>query len=376
MRRDYTEHDDEELRRDEVVRRFVQATDPLHARAIRPPRLSIEEMGREVQRRHAARWRRRRLLRWAAPAVGGLATLALLSGGYGYLSDLGRWPATGQRAAGQQAGTDPTFGPEGRTGPGGTPAPLARPSASGPTTTGVSAYEELSALADRVAGLREPARTGRYTYVWLQSWSTDTTGGAGGATAAFDEKLWRAPDGSGRRTTVTLPVEAPPTGSTPGGGATTVETYRPGGLAVVVERPSADPDTLAGQLNRHTPFTNGPHAPLRAVADMYRYHSLAPDQRAAALRVLATSAGLVSAGPTRDRAGRGGLAVTVGSDGGDTRDVAIFDPVNGTLLSYERVSQLAPPRTANRRSVLVSSVLYLAHDRSDELPSGGADGLS
>jgi hypothetical protein len=82
--------------------------------------------------------------------------------------------------------------------------------------------------------------------------------------------------------------------------------------------------------------------------------------------VLADTDGLTDRGEVTDRAGRRGVAFSVDSDAGATRDIVVFDPATGQLLSYERVVLVSPPRTAVRAPAVVTYVLYLARDRTDQ----------
>jgi hypothetical protein len=146
----------------------------------------------------------------------------------------------------------------------------------------------------------------------------------------------------------------------------TVLVYPPGQFPVVIEELSTDPIILAAQLSDHQPFSNGPQASLQAVVDMYKYHHLTPAQHATALRVLADTDTLQDRGVATDPAGRTGIAITVDSDAGATRDIAIFDPDTGDLLSYERIALLSPARSTLRPPAVITYVIYLAHSRTDQ----------
>jgi hypothetical protein len=106
---------------------------------------------------------------------------------------------------------------------------------------------------------------------------------------------------------------------------------------------------------------------LRSVIDLYKEHALDPAQRAAAIRVLADTSGLVYRGLVLDRKGRPGIAVSVDSDGGNLREVAVFDEATGQLLSYEQVTLLKEPGPGVRPPAVIAFVLYLAAGYTDSL---------
>jgi hypothetical protein len=146
---------------------------------------------------------------------------------------------------------------------------------------------------------------------------------------------------------------------------TTITTYEPGKVPVVVDAPSAHAPLLAFQLADLHPLGEGPRGMLRAVADLCRTHHLDRAQRAAALQVLADTDGVDYRGMVVDRSGRRGVAVSVDSDGGATRDVAVFDPGAGRLLSYERVELVGAATSPSRSPALVAYVLYLNSGRAE-----------
>ncbi|MFI6762535.1 CU044_5270 family protein [Micromonospora sp. NPDC050417] len=349
------EERDEQTER--LLRRLVEANDPVRGRQVAPPRRSAAELRQLVdQRRAAGRWRftarpgvRTRLaLPVVVVAVGALALVNVLPGGSGR-------PASTRVA---MAAVPALLGVQfpGEASP------------AGPW---------LRELAERTALLDEPPGVGRYTYLHVQSWSLETTATdpeVANAVVARDERLWWAADRSGREEITVLPpqprdgeranwLDGPPADSP----ERRHIDYLPGELAVVVETPVTDPAGLAEQLSAHEPFSNGPQAVTRAVASMYRYHEMPPALRAAVLHVLSDTKGLVYRGRVVDRAGRSGVAVSVDSAAGATRDLAVLDPETGALLSYEQLALISPPRSAVRAPAVISYVLYLAHQRTDQL---------
>ncbi|MEV4625408.1 CU044_5270 family protein [Micromonospora sp. NPDC049523] len=351
------EHHDEQTER--LVRRLVEANDPMRGKQIGPPRRSAAELRRLVdQRRVDGRWRatsrpgvRLRLLAPAAAVALGVTALVLVN----------------VLPAGVGDGGEPT-----------TVAMAVAPAALGLQFPGQAepAGPWLRELAERTAGLHETAGTGRYTYQHSQTWSLENTAGGpdeANAVVARDERLWWAADRSGREEITALPPQAGNAdaaqwldGPPPGSDRSRTD-YRAGEMALVVDDPATDPVVLSRQLSAHEPFSNGPQAVIRAVADLYRFHEMSPALRAAVLHVLTETNGLVYRGRVVDRAGRTGVAVSVDSEAGATRDLAVLDPDTGTLLSYEQVALISPPRSAVRAPAVISYVLYLAHQRTDQL---------
>jgi hypothetical protein len=215
----------------------------------------------------------------------------------------------------------------------------------------VAARPQLVALVARTRACADRAAPGRYTYIHTRTWSRTETH------PVRDEQLWWASDRSGRQVVADATVPAASSGAPAFGN---VGEYRAGELRVVVDTPSADPPILAAQLNDYQKFSTGPQAPLRAVVDLYRYHALDAAHRAAAIRVLADTTGLEYRGKVTDPDGRVGIAFTVDSDRGTTRDVAVFEAATGRLLSYER--DTLRPGTA-----VVDSVVFLGSGHTDDL---------
>jgi hypothetical protein len=71
-------------------------------------------------------------------------------------------------------------------------------------------------------------------------------------------------------------------------------------------------------------------------------------------------------GAATNKAGRRAIVMSTSTDSGETCDLAVFDPVYGTLLSYERVTPLRVGHSAARPPAMVSSVLFLV-DQPDQL---------
>jgi len=355
-------HDDEEYV-DEVVRQVVLAANPVHELPLPPPRATPAQLRARVEARHAARPATRLRLwaarsgRWAPPAMVGTTVAAVA--------------VLGVAGAGLLAGGGATDGPSvlgsaqpmvPASAPAGTPGPLALPPVRDPR----AGRDQLAGLAEVAVHAPAGAAPGAYAYVHVQTWAAGRSRGA--RPIARDERLWLAADRSGRTESTALsqppPVQVPPApkAST---SDTTITDYEPGKVPFVVDAPSTDAPLLAFQLADRRPLREGPRGVLRAVADLYRSHHLDPAQRAAALQVLADTDGVDYRGAVVDRSGRSGIAVSVDSDNGATRDVAIFDPGGGGLLSYERVELVGAATSPSRSPALVAYVLYLNSGRTE-----------
>jgi hypothetical protein len=202
--------------------------------------------------------------------------------------------------------------------------------------------------------------------------STNTTTGPAAARAAdttvkdgqgstqtmfFEYQRWRADDGSGR--VVTFRDTNPQ--------VTTSDDYAAGGLPGAIRTPlSTDPAILASQINDIQPWVMGDQAGIRATADIYGWHTPGRDQRAALLTVLADRA-LVWRGTAVDRVGRTGVAVSIDSNRGATRDLLIFDPATGQPLAYELVFLRNPGRLTGPFPAVHDYLLYLNHHRQHQL---------
>jgi hypothetical protein len=339
--------DEEEFRNDPLVRIAATIMDPRYGEPVPPTSVTagqLLERAKQQQRRTTLR----RLTWLGAPSLVAILVVVILAAADFFSGARHVVPVTAPLSHA------PARAPQ--------PPPVPLHLSSG---TALAARPQLVALVARTRARADRVAPGRYTYIHNQTWSRrDASSGPSGQSGVRDEQLWWAADRSGRQ--VVAEASAVPTAGAPA--ATTgapaygaVSDYRPGELAVVVGSPSVDPAILASQLADYQPFTEGPQAPLRAVVQVYRYHALDAAHRAAAIRVLADTTGLRYRGQVTDPAGRTGIAISVDSDRGATRDVAVFDPATGQLLCYER--------DALRRSgdAVVEYVLFLGAGRTDEL---------
>jgi hypothetical protein len=333
------ESDEEDFRNDPLVRIAAEILDPRHTDAVPPTSITAMHLLQRAdrQRRGGAR-RRLRLLGMAAAAVAVAVTIVAVA----KLLPSNRTPAhLAAPIAAASAPTTPTVQP--------TPVPMRLPGGDAP-----AARPHLVDMVTRVKAFADHPAPLRYTYIHTMTWTQREAGGV------RDEQLWWAADRSGRQVVTEAGGDAAGAGTPPGGEL----NFQPGGLAVVVADPSGVPAILAAQLAAYRPLGQGPEAALRAVVDLFRFHAMDAAHRAAAIRVLADTTGLLYPGAVTDPLGRAGVAISVNSDGGATRDVAVFDPQTGQLLSYER--DALQPATATPIGVVEYLVLVSA-GYADEL---------
>ncbi|MEV4481874.1 CU044_5270 family protein [Micromonospora coxensis] len=219
---------------------------------------------------------------------------------------------------------------------------------------------------------------GRFSFVQVGQWSLNMASGKGGTAVAVVPQVvstWRAPDGSGKIATVDLDsfaIDQRPDAATVIAAAShraaTVENYPVGELAAVVAEPlPRDVTALERALYAHQPRANGPKSAVRAVADLYRTNTVDRDVRVAVLQFLARTDAVLLRGTVTDRLGREGLAVSVDSDGGGTRDLLVFDRHTGWLLAYESMYLRPPEKLPVRTPAVFSYVLYLDHGRRADM---------
>jgi hypothetical protein len=326
--------DEEDFRNDPLVRIAATIMDPLHGQPVPPTSVTPGQLIQLAaqQRRGAAR----RRLRWfGAPMVVAALVAVVILAGANYFAGFRHRPPAVPAAS---AAVTPVRTPQPP------PVPLRLPAVQ------AAARSQLVALVARTRACADRPTPGHYTYIHTRTWSPqETTAGV------RDEQLWWAADHSGRQVVADalVPAGAPSYGN--------VGEYHTGELKVVVDVPSADPPILAAQLNDYRQFASGPQAPLRAVVDLYRYHALDAAHRAAAIRVLADTTGLEYHGLVTDPNGRTGMAISVDSDRGATRDVVVFAAATGRLLSYERDTVLSGG------TAIVDYVVFLGSGHTDEL---------
>ncbi len=222
-------------------------------------------------------------------------------------------------------------------------------------------------------------RSGRFSFVRVGQWSLDMSSSAKERTtvAVVPQVIstWRATDGSGKVVTASLhrsdigdKPDAQALMAAASRGETQVSTYAAGQLAAVIADPIPhDVDALAKALYAHQPQDKGAQSAVRAIADLYRAAAVDRDVRVAALRFLARTDGVLLRGEVTDRLGRRGLAVSVDSNDGGTRDLLVFDQRTGWLLAYESMFLKRPEKLPVKVPVVFSYVLYLEQDRRPDM---------
>lgn len=190
----------------------------------------------------------------------------------------------------------------------------------------------LNKMATDTARLPAIPVNGPVVYTHATVWRLDDTLDSDEPFTMQDEQRWRRPDGTGILRTTALPPDGPQPTTRPLPPATT-QTLDPttAGLAAVI--PSDDPGILDRQLTTHGPGTASAATTLAAITALYQQHCLQPTQRAAALSLLADTAGLQTDGQGEDRLNRVGISVTTTTDTRQHR--ALLDPATGELLSVE-----------------------------------------
>ncbi len=301
--------------------------------------------------------------RWL-PAIGGVAVMILLIGAVA-------WPRLTANAATTTpaaAPPDTVVAPSAASNSSRTcqvPQPLtvaqlaalARRPAQPPAALSapIPAREHLRPLIRDLGAAACDTQKGRYAHTQTRQWATNVS--ASGGTTTLDVQVWqyqrwRGPDSSGRAITITQPTE---------GQARTDETYRPGQTPVEALRLATDPGLLAAQLSHIQPTEEGPQFYLRAWAEVNAWYSPDRAQRAAALAVFRDTDGIDFNGTTHDRTGRPGIALSVTSDNGGTRDLLILDPRTGELLAYEMTALRDPGRLGITEPTVLDYHLFLAH---------------
>ncbi|WP_328372602.1 hypothetical protein [Micromonospora zamorensis] len=205
---------------------------------------------------------------------------------------------------------------------------------------------------------------GRFAYVHLLQWATDTTIAGSSTTTRivlFEEQRWRADDASGRAIRSRYPTGQRPTDDS---------TYSPGELDGPIGPIAADPSALAAQIKATQSRFRGPTAVIRGLASLLGWRTPNQAARTAILTILNDTPGITHHESVTDRAGRTGIGVSATSD--DIRFLLILNPTTGELLAYERTA-LTPPPGSNRTGPLVDDYhLYLTHSRSHTASSGNS----
>ncbi|MGW4277197.1 CU044_5270 family protein, partial [Streptomyces seoulensis] len=249
-----------------------------------------------------------------------------------------------------------------------TPPPLRPVGADG------TAAEVLEAMADKVGGQPDPRpEAWRTEHFVRDSWALSTRVDGIQVTSAViveHSETWEKPDGSARWKTRTLPpvfqndaqrrvweragsVGAEPERSDDSSGPSTTGAGEP-------------PATVEG-MRKWLGNGRRPSAGLlfEVVPERFRDHVFSPAQRAALLRLLASTKGVVHAGTVRDRAGRTGEAfcLTDRSGGLPDKRTLVFDPATGDLLAYEEQLLENPGRLNVRPYAVIGYITFLTAER-------------
>ncbi|MFF7383379.1 CU044_5270 family protein [Streptomyces griseoluteus] len=206
----------------------------------------------------------------------------------------------------------------------------------------------LKEIADRVDGRPDP-RAAPWTaeHFIRDDWALSSRIDNIQVTSAViteHRETWQQPDGSARWKVDTLPPvfqNAHQREVWESAGAVGEEAQEWSGEAgphAVVEPPA----TVDGMRKWLANGQNtGPGLLYEVIPERFQDHVFSPAQRAAVLRVLATTPGVVHAGTVQDRAGRTGEAFSLtGRFGGlPNKRTLVFDPATGDLLAYEEQLQ-------------------------------------
>ncbi|GIJ80374.1 hypothetical protein SAMN05443287_10530 [Micromonospora phaseoli] len=199
---------------------------------------------------------------------------------------------------------------------------------------------------------------GRFSFVLIRQWAADTRIEAGRATSTvvvFEQRHWRADNGSGRAISLRHP---------PGLQPTIDEIYPPGTHDGAIGPIAVDSAGLRAQITSISPPFLGPPAVLDAIAGLTSW--LTPDRagRTAILTLLSHTNGLTYHPAVCDRAGRTGAGVSATGDDGTTRGLLILHPSTGEVLAYER-AHFTPSRRGHTRTGDVEDyLLFSVHTRT------------
>lgn len=240
-----------------------------------------------------------------------------------------------------------------------TPTPLAYHLTKDPP----SGREVLLGLAASAA--RQPAMTpasGSYAYVKTAGWylNTQVSGGQSSSrVVASTTESWLTLNGSGRSITRRIPGDGSRVSPTATGPITSQSTVS--GNAPLLQL-STDPTVMAHQLDIAHPTSIGPVERFVSLTDLALQQPIPPGARSAILRVLARSPGLIDSGNVIDRAGRGGVAVSLDSaySGGPTRYTLILDPHTGSLLGEEETLLGSPGKLNVRPGAVLAYTAFLS----------------
>lgn len=219
----------------------------------------------------------------------------------------------------------------------------------------------LAQLADRAEVAPPAPGGGIYDYVLTQGWYLNSAVTRKGATSTIEPTLtetWTSRDGSGRSVAVQGEAAVTRVGGRndvrivrTGSGRTDTLTFGENGTQriplVDLGRFSRDPKALSKELlinNGTLTYRKADDNPdwlqrVTNIRELYRRQVIPPDLRAALLRVLSETPGLVTLGRGHDRVGRRVVAVGFQSSsyGRPAASNFLFDPDTGVLVGYEEI---------------------------------------
>lgn len=205
------------------------------------------------------------------------------------------------------------------------------------TPAGRPARHALAQLAARIGQTRTPATGGPVTYVHTLVERPDDTSASVEPFTATDVQLWWRPHHTGRL--ITTPV--PASGELRADQVASIRPVPPQSLDLPIEEPSTDPGILARQLAEGSPGIGTPLRTLQSVVQIYRYYCPDPPQRAAILRILADTMGLLTSDAS-DPSDPPELQVVATTAGNTVQQYASFDLGTGALLSAKTLH--VPPK--------------------------------
>lgn len=220
-----------------------------------------------------------------------------------------------------------------------------------------NAVAELNRLA-RIAAA-QPAQRGNVSHIHWRDWAlstrVDKNDAAASAVVAEDFDWFKRPSG----VTVTRQMldgkSKPETGLDP---ATALEDRR------VPETPEA----MKTWLGADQPNINDPAGMNAAVVDLLISHVLTPPQRAALLRLIATTPGLRYRGHVRDRVGRDGEAFAAESSGNGlpTQFTFIVSDKTGEVIGQESMLTETAGKLNIRIPAVIAYEVYLKSELRTE----------
>jgi len=256
--------------------------------------------------------------------------------------------------------------------------PVPRPAyAATPAPLTYEAVDDAGSAVDRLgriaaaAGTDAPGRglqPATMEHLRIVSWHLHGQISGGTTTSAVvpaERESWRASDNSGRITeryhrpvfTSEADRRAWRDEGSPGADAAHRSEDYPAGQfpAMWPHRPPSDPAQLNRWLQHNHNTVAWPAAAPTAISDLLRERVLAPDDRAAVLRLIAGLPGVEFTGAATDHAGRRGHAFSIVSahSGLPTRHTFIVEPATGRFLAYEQTLTT----TAGSLNVAVPAVI-------------------